>query len=593
MSFSNFGLHADILRGVQDACYVEPTPIQRNAIPAGLLGKDVLACSATGSGKTAAFLLPILQRLHANPKPGVTRALILTPTRELAAQIGENLKNLAYHAKISGATVVGGVGMGAQKHALQKGAAIVVATPGRLMDHLRFPYAKLGGVEMLVLDEADRMLDMGFLPDIKKIVQHLPATRQTFFFSATLPPEIVSLTKQWLHEPVRINIERQARPAEGIRQSMYPVPHSLKTNLLVRLLKNDGMRSVLVFTRTKRRADRVADALKRANVSSTKIHGDRTQGQRTQALEGFKKGRYQVLVATDVAARGIDVNALSHVINFDLPGSSEDYIHRIGRTARAQATGDALTFVSPDEERDWKSIERAVQNAGGKGAIDRVKLEDFDYTALPPAARGEGSGDHGERRNNRFQRRERFERHDNRQQGDRGGARPWHKRRDTEQRVPAGQGGPSYSQRRERSNEGGARPARHERPERHGDRRAFNNGGSNGAPRQQHRPQFAPQNAGRFEVDGPREDDNFGNRHAPENHAPEIDGNSTTYTPPVRPQSRPQHRGNRPYQGRSDGKHAHAGGGNRPGSKQWRPSGERSWEKPQWKSRGPARARSE
>jgi len=559
MSFTNFGLHADILRGVQDACYVEPTAIQKDAIPAGLSGKDVLACSATGSGKTAAFLLPILQRLHANPKPGVTRALILTPTRELAAQIGENLKNLARHAHISGATVVGGVGMGAQKHALQKGAAIIVATPGRLMDHLRFPYAKLGNVEMLVLDEADRMLDMGFLPDIKKIVQHLPAKRQTFFFSATLPPEIVSLTRQWLHEPVRINIERQSKPAEGIRQTVYPVPQSLKSMLLVRLLKNDEMKSVLVFTRTKRRADRVADVLKRNNVSSTKIHGDRTQGQRTQAMEGFKKGRYQVLVATDVAARGIDVNALSHVINFDLPGSSEDYIHRVGRTARAQATGDAFTFVSPDEERDWKSIERAVVIAGAKAPIERVKLQDFDYAAVPPASVQHGGGgreESGDDRRERFQRRDRFER------GGREGGRPWQKRR-TEQapRVPAGQGGPSYSQRSARTDE----------------RRSF-------APaRPQHRsPQVAAQNAGgRFEVDAPREDESFGNRHQTASEAPEINGNSTAYTPPARPQARPYQRGNRPQNG---------SGASRPGSKQLRPAGERPWAKQQFKSRGPARA---
>ncbi|HYF50021.1 MAG TPA: DEAD/DEAH box helicase [Planctomycetota bacterium] len=566
MSFSNFGLHADILRGVQDACYVEATPIQRDAIPAGLSGKDVLACSATGSGKTAAFLLPILQRLHAHPKPGVTRALILTPTRELAAQIGENLKNLARHTGITAATVVGGVGMGGQKHALQKGAAIVVATPGRLMDHLRFPYAKLGGVEMLVLDEADRMLDMGFLPDIKKIVQHLPATRQTYFFSATLPPEIVSLTKQWLHEPARINIERQARPAEGIRQSVYPVPQSLKSMLLVRLLKNEEMKSVLVFTRTKRRADRVADVLKRNNVSSAKIHGDRTQGQRTQAMEGFKKGRYKVLVATDVAARGIDVNALSHVINFDLPGSSEDYIHRIGRTARAQATGDALTFVSPDEEREWKSIERAVQNAGGKAPVERVKLEDFDYTAIPPSAERHPSGS-----GRQHERRERFShdrgdgnghRNGGRRWQHRGegqdGARPWHKRRDERdnRHRPAGQGGPNYNQRRNEDRGSSFRPARqHARP-------AY---------------AHAAAPAGRFEVDAPRDDD-FGNRH-PETaqFTPEVDGNSKSYTPPARPT---QHRGPRGGQHRSHNGQRHE---NR-GHGQARP-----WESSNWKSRGHAR----
>ncbi|MFH0939672.1 MAG: DEAD/DEAH box helicase [Planctomycetota bacterium] len=375
MSFSSFGLHAQLLRAVNLLGFVEPTAIQKDAIPAGLAGRDILACSATGSGKTAAFLLPILQRLMGS-QSGVTRALILSPTRELAVQIKSHLDDLAQHTQIRGAAVYGGVAMGPQRQALTRGVDIVIATPGRLLDHMRYPYTRMTGLQVLVLDEADRMLDMGFLPDIRRIIAQLPKQRQTMMFSATLPAEIVKLTREMLSQPTTINVGRELRPASGITHTIYPVSHTLKSSLLLKLLQNEKLRNALVFARTKRRADRVADYLKQNGVAATRIHGDRTQGQRIQALEGFKNGHYRVLVATDVAARGIDIDALSHVINFDLPGCSEDYIHRVGRTARAQAIGDAFTFVSPDQENELKVIERTLASK-----LPRVMLSDFNYSA--------------------------------------------------------------------------------------------------------------------------------------------------------------------------------------------------------------------
>ncbi|MGD0089882.1 MAG: DEAD/DEAH box helicase [Planctomycetota bacterium] len=373
MPFLSFGLHADLVRAVKDLGFTQPTAIQKDAIPPGLLGRDVLACAATGSGKTAAFGLPILQRLIAKPR-GTTRALIITPTRELCAQIDEHLADLARYTTVTSTAVYGGVGFEPQRKAMEGGVDIVVATPGRLLDHFRYPYARLHNVEVLVLDEADRMLDMGFLPDIHRIMQRVPERRQTLFFSATLPPQIMGLCRELLKDPVKINIVRQSRPAAGITHSIYPVQHALKSSLLVKLVKGAGIANALVFTRTKRRADRVADYLKRSGVSVARIHGDRTQAQRTQAMEGFKRGRYRVLVATDVAARGIDIEALSHVINFDLPGSPDDYVHRVGRTARADATGDAFTFVAPEEENDLKAIERALTFH-----MPRVTVPGFDH----------------------------------------------------------------------------------------------------------------------------------------------------------------------------------------------------------------------
>jgi ATP-dependent RNA helicase RhlE len=374
MSFSSFGLHPDLLRGVTALGFDTPTPIQRDAIPPILAGRDVLACAMTGSGKTAAFLLPVLQRLLGRPR-GVTRALVLAPTRELAAQIDEHRQELGRHTRLTGAAVFGGVGYAPQEQALRRGVDVLVATPGRLLDHLEEPYARLGGLEVLVLDEADRMLDMGFLPDIRRVLRRLPAGRQTLFFSATMPPPIVALAREILREPTTIAVERPAAPAAGITHSVYPVASELKSRLLLALLSRPATRSVLAFTRTKHRANRLAEFLGRHGIRTERIHGNRSQAQRTQALAGFKDGRYQVLVATDIAARGIDIEALSHVVNFDVPALPEEYIHRVGRTARMHARGDALTLVAPSEEADLRAIERAIGTR-----LPRLTLPDFDYS---------------------------------------------------------------------------------------------------------------------------------------------------------------------------------------------------------------------
>jgi ATP-dependent RNA helicase RhlE len=377
MSFTSFKLHPDLVRGTKDLGFTRATPIQEQAIPPALEGRDLLACAMTGSGKTAAFLLPILNRLMDKPR-GTTRALVLTPTRELAAQIEQHLKELAVHTPLSGAAVFGGVGMGPQEHAFRSGVDVIVATPGRLLDHFKQPYAKLNGLEVLVLDEADRMLDMGFLPDIKRVLKHLPAKRQTLFFSATMPAPIQALTRELLHNPATINLERKAAPAVGIRQALYPVREELKPALFVELLRRGDIGNVIVFTRTKHRANRLADYLTKEGIANAKIHGNRSQAQRTEALAGFKSGRFRCLVATDIVARGIDVEQLEHVVNFDVPHLPEDYIHRVGRTARADATGDAFTLVSPDEERDLQAIERAI----GK-RLPRVMVPGFDYASKP------------------------------------------------------------------------------------------------------------------------------------------------------------------------------------------------------------------
>jgi ATP-dependent RNA helicase RhlE len=377
MPFSTLKLHPSLLKGVKELGFARPTPIQTEAIPPALAGHDLLAGAATGSGKTAAFLLPILSRLIDRPR-GATRALILTPTRELAAQIHEDLNDLAVHTPITAAAIIGGVGMAQQEHAFRSGVDVIVATPGRLLDHFRAPYAKLAGLEHLVLDEADRMLDMGFLPEIRKILRHLPAKRQTLFFSATMPDPIAALAREMLKSPITINIERKPGPAVGITQAVYPVPQDLKSALFLKLLERGEMREALVFTRTKHRANRLALYLVKHGIKAERIHGNRSQAQRTEALAGFKSGKYRVLVATDIAARGIDVEALGHVVNFDVPLVPEDYIHRVGRTGRAEATGDAFTFVAPDEEGELTRIERAVGRR-----LPRVTVPDFDYKAKP------------------------------------------------------------------------------------------------------------------------------------------------------------------------------------------------------------------
>ncbi len=386
MPFSAFGLNATLISNIRDLNYTKPTPVQEAAINPAIEGRDLLVSAATGSGKTAAFLLPTIHRLMQNmkrPPKGVLagpRVLVVSPTRELAAQIHDNLLELAKNTGVRGAPVYGGVSMRPQEWAFRTNVEIIVATPGRLLDHAQHPYVKLSNIEILILDEADRMLDMGFLPDIKRILQMLPAKRQTLFFSATMPPEIRELTKQMLVNPQNIAIEKTAGPAVSITQSVFPVPTHLKSALLLHMLNdqtNTAMSSVICFTRTKHRANRVTAFLERHEISCAAIHGNRSQAQRTAALEGFRTRRYRVLVATDIAARGIDISGVSHVINFDCPHLPEDYIHRVGRTGRADATGDAFTFVSPDEDFDLRRIEKVI-----KKQLPRIMLPDFDYKQI-------------------------------------------------------------------------------------------------------------------------------------------------------------------------------------------------------------------
>ena len=390
MAFTKYGFSAELLRGIKELGFKSPTPIQEQALPAAIEGRDLLACAMTGSGKSAAFGLPLIHRL--GHSKSMTRALILTPTRELAAQIDEHLNALAVHTTVASAAIYGGVGMGAQEHALRRGTDIIVATPGRLLDHMSRSYANFKNLEVLVLDEADRMLDMGFLPDIRRILKYLPTKRQTLFFSATMPTEIAKLSREMLHDPFTISVERQSAPAAGITQAAYPVAQHLKPVLLTELMKRGLIRSVIVFTRTKSRANRLADFLVRMGVNAGRIHGDRSQSQRTETLRRFKEGKFSVLVATDIAARGIDVESLSHVVNFDIPPTHEDYIHRVGRTGRNQSQGDAFAFVSPEEEGALRAIERAIGSR-----MPRITLPDFDYAAqktnAPEAAKFRGDRD--------------------------------------------------------------------------------------------------------------------------------------------------------------------------------------------------------
>src|SRR5256712_5420421 len=385
--FSALGLGPLLVRAVEGLGYETPTPIQREAIPPILGGRVVIARAQPGSGKTAAFLLPILQRFLHEPARG-TRALVLSPTRELAAQIEVALRGLAKGTRLHAHAVYGGVGMAPQEHALRGGVDVVVATPGRLLDHMSRRNVDFRALRVLVLDEADRMLDMGFLPDVRRIVDALPKDRQTLLFSATMPEEIERLSRTIMRAPVRIAVSPPQRPPPTIRHEVFPVPSHLKTALLVRLLGREDMLSVLVFVRTKRRADRVARQVGVAGFDVARIHGDRSQSQRETALEGFRSGRHQVLVATDVAARGIDVEGISHVINYDVPAVPTDYVHRVGRTARMEAVGEAVTFVAPEEEPDIRAIERVPGRS-----IPPVTLPEFDYPAPPPPkVRGRDGG---------------------------------------------------------------------------------------------------------------------------------------------------------------------------------------------------------
>ena len=374
MTFDDLRLSPASLRAIRELGHTEPTPVQAAAIPPALEGRDVLASAATGSGKTAAFMLPLLEALAAG-KRGKVRALILAPTRELAAQIASHGTALGKHSNVRITAIFGGVGFGSQASALKRGTDIVVATPGRLLDHLNQGTLDLSGIEHLVLDEGDRMLDMGFLPDVKRIIKRLPKARRTMLFSATIPPPIAALSKEMLNNPVRVDLAVVGKPAAGITQTVYTIDQNRKGDLLVELLKDNSIFSALAFTRTKARANRLASLLERHDIKVERIHGDRSQAQRTRALDEFKRGRYRVLVATDIAARGIDIHKLGHVVNFDVPLVPEDYIHRVGRTARAEAIGDAITFVSKEEEGSFAQIERKL----GK-RLDRAKTPE-----LPPA----------------------------------------------------------------------------------------------------------------------------------------------------------------------------------------------------------------
>ncbi len=381
--FHRFGLHGDLERGLAALGFTQPTPVQEKAIPPSLDGRDVVACATTGTGKTAAFLLPVLSRLLRSPERA-TRALVLTPTRELAAQVADHLRQLAARTPLRGAAVYGGVAMGPQRDAFRRGADVLVATPGRLLDHLRYPYARLDRIETLVLDEADRMLDMGFLPAIRQILGHLPRQRQTLLFSATMPREIVALAREMMSDPIALDLGRKAAPAEGVKQAAYAIAEERKKDLLLALLSGEGVGNALVFTRTKHRADRLSHFLAQRGVASAALHGDRSQAQRIRALADFRSGHTRVLVATDVAARGIDVVDLSHVVNFDVPRQADDYIHRVGRTGRAQAVGDAWTFVSPAEEAGLRALERAIGGRLTRAALPQLAASDEAAVAGRP-----------------------------------------------------------------------------------------------------------------------------------------------------------------------------------------------------------------
>jgi len=369
-TFQTLGLSPALLRAVSRLGYAAPTAVQADAIPPALAGRDVLASAQTGTGKTAAFAIPMLERLATLPR-GKTRALVLAPTRELAAQIAASVSSLASGNGVRVATVYGGVGFGAQRAAFARGTEIIVATPGRLLDLIAQGAAKLDDVAILVLDEADRMLDMGFLPAVKRIVARVPRERQTMLFSATIGPDVARLTHELLRDPVRVEVVPRSNvtTAEGITHTAYAIDGQRKTDLLVELLKDGAIFNAIAFTRTKARANRLALALDKHHVRAERIHGDRSQAQRTRALTDFKRGKLRVLVATDVAARGIDVAELGHVINFDVPLAPEDYVHRVGRTARAESTGDAITFVSREEEPLFRAIEKAFGRRIDRSAV--------------------------------------------------------------------------------------------------------------------------------------------------------------------------------------------------------------------------------
>src|SRR2546427_316503 len=388
MSFPKLGLSPAILEGVKAMGYVEPTPIQLRVIPLILAGQDVIGSAQTGTGKTAAFALPILSHLGQHSK--ASRVLVLEPTRELAAQVETAIRDLARFTDLRVAVMYGGVGYGRERGALREGVDVLVATPGRLLDHMQQGACKLDRIEFLVLDEADRMLDMGFLPDVRRIVEKCPRDRHTSLFSATIPPEIDSLIKWAMRHPQTVEIGVRRSPAETVKHVIYPVAEDQKGDLLRELLERVNYDSVIVFCRTKNRADRIGNLLRKNNHAVAILHSNRTQREREQALRGFRDGRFEVLVATDIAARGLDIANVSHVINFDVPQHPEDYVHRIGRTGRAEATGDAFTLMVAEDSRYVQAIERFI----GK-AVERVKLENFNYkyTVILDEKRDRTAGD--------------------------------------------------------------------------------------------------------------------------------------------------------------------------------------------------------
>jgi len=381
LSFSTLGLRPQILQAVTNAGYTTPTPIQSAAIPRVLDGRDLIGIAQTGTGKTAAFVLPILELLARKPSHARgPRALVVAPTRELAAQIEENVRLLGKTMHVRCATIFGGVGESPQIAAVRRGVDIIVATPGRLIDLMGGGHVSLRNVEIAVLDEADRMLDMGFLPQIRRVVSALPKERQTLLFSATLSSDIERITAEFLRSPETIEIGRRANPTDSVAQFLYPVPKSRKVDLLLHLLNDASLDSVLVFSRTKHGADKIARKLKMAGVAAATIHSNRSQSQRIQALDSFKRGHARVLVATDIASRGIDVEGISHVVNFDFPMHPEDYVHRIGRTGRADAVGDAVSFVTPDDEQYVRLVEKMIRKS-----VPRRRAEGFDYTDHAPS----------------------------------------------------------------------------------------------------------------------------------------------------------------------------------------------------------------
>lgn len=371
-SFAELGLHETVLKAVAAAGYSEPTPIQRDAIPLIIKGRDVMGLAQTGTGKTAAFTLPIVDRLVDGPQR--TRALVLTPTRELCLQVEESVSKYSKFARMSVAAVFGGVPLEPQQRKLRAGVDIVVATPGRLIDHLERQNVVFDDLEVLVLDEADRMLDMGFAPQINRIVAEIPPYRQTLLFSATMPPEVEALARKYLRKPVVVQVGRRSQAAHTVTHAVYPVPRERKSALLAELLKREEMDTVLVFTRTKHGADKVVRHLEKEGIRSTAMHADKTQPQRIKALEDFRNGKVRVLVATDIAQRGLDISNISHVINYDVPQQAEDYVHRIGRTGRAAKEGDAFTFMSPDEIAMVRTIERVIGQP-----IPRISVPGYDF----------------------------------------------------------------------------------------------------------------------------------------------------------------------------------------------------------------------